>query len=339
MKKILFDINHPCDINLFKNVIKQLNKETNIDISITYLLRNPVPVILKKELPEIKMKAIGKHRGTIPSIILEANIIKFFRLFIYVLFNRPNFCISFGSFILGAVCKILRIENVQFYDDPENKKNKALQKITADQLYYPIFFNEPGKIMKFNALKEWAYLSPEYFTPNSDSLKDFNVTPKRYIFIREVSTKTTNYIGQESNSLFKIAEAIPKSYKVLLSLEDKTKRSLYPPEWIILKEPLEDIYSLMYYSALLISSGDSMAREGALLGVPSIYTGERIMLANKYLEDMAILKKVSTTKINNYIKDFFNGKLICSDQVTIREKLCITFIDLNKFILDLIYCA
>ena len=37
----------------------------------------------------------------------------------------------------------------------------------------------------------------------------------------------------------------------------------------------------MYYSQIVISSGDSGAyREGAMLGVPSIYAGNRDMPAN-----------------------------------------------------------
>lgn len=338
MKKILFDINHPCDVNLFKHVIRQLSADKDVDVSITYLLRNPVPVIVQKELPAVRKKAVGRHRGNPVSIILEANIMKFFRIFAHILKNRPDLCLSFGSFVMGAACKLLRIKNIQFYDDPENKKNKALQEITADSLYYPIFYNEPGKIKKFNALKEWAYLSPGYFTPDPSKLKNYGLWPKKYIFIREVSTKTTNYLGQQSNALYKIKDFIPEGCRVILSLEDKTKRSLYPAEWIMLKEPVEDIYSLIYYSALLISSGDSMAREGALLGVPSIYAGERIMQANKYLEEMGLLCRVNSEELNSYLRDFFDHKIAYPDQEKVRKDLCLKFEDLNNFILDLIYC-
>ncbi|MGE5682102.1 MAG: DUF354 domain-containing protein [Bacillota bacterium] len=333
MKTILFDINHPCDINLFKNVISKLSEDKDNEVLITYLERKPVPAIIKKELPEIKKKPIGKHRGTILSILFEANIVKFFRLFIYVLLKRPDLGVSFGSFVLGAVCKILRIKNIQYYDDPENEKNKVLQEITADELYYPIFFSETRKIKKFHALKEWAYLSPAYFTPNADIIKKYKITEKNYIFIREVSTKTTNYIGQESNWLYLIKDAIPESCDVILSLEDKSKRHLYPEKWILLSEPVEDIYSIIYYSCMLISSGDSMAREGALLGVPSIYSGERLMQANTYLENMKILKKIQFSDLNNYIINFFNNKITWPDQLSVRRELSQKFDDLNDIFL------
>jgi len=59
------------------------------------------------------------------------------------------------------------------------------------------------------------------------------------------------------------------NFKVLFSLEEKNRRSEYPADWILLQEPIEDIHSLMYYAAGLVSSGDSMAREAALLGIPA----------------------------------------------------------------------
>ena len=61
----------------------------------------------------------------------------------------------------------------------------------------------------------------------------------------------------------------------MLSLEDKSTKERYPEDWILLEEPVEGIHSLIYYSCALISSGDSMAREAALLGVPSYYLGIR----------------------------------------------------------------
>ena len=57
---------------------------------------------------------------------------------------------------------------------------------------------------------------------------------------------------------------------------------MYPKDWILLEEPVEGIHSLIYYSCALISSGDSMAREAALLGVPSYYLGIRYDMPANY---------------------------------------------------------
>jgi hypothetical protein len=49
----------------------------------------------------------------------------------------------------------------------------------------------------------------------------------------------------------------------------------------------------MYYSALVASNGDSMAREGAQLGVPSVYLGQRSMKANDALYAMGLMRQLT----------------------------------------------
>ena len=169
-----------------------------------------------------------------------------------------------------------------------------------------------------------------------DVLKKYNLIPHKYIFVREVSTKTINYLGQESNKLHVISNLIPSDHSVVLSLEDKSKIYLYPQNWILLQEPVEDIHSLIYYSRLLISSGDSMAREGAILGITSIYTGDREMAANSFLIKMGILNNCSIDEINSLLKGIFELNTDFSRQENIRSELTKRFDDLTLFMFNLI---
>jgi predicted glycosyltransferase len=72
----------------------------------------------------------------------------------------------------------------------------------------------------------------------------------------------------------------------------------------------------MYYSKLVVSSGDSMAREGAMLGVPSIYCGLRDMKANKLLMELGSLQHLPQQQavplINKIIETDFNQDQQCS---------------------------
>jgi hypothetical protein len=79
---------------------------------------------------------------------------------------------------------------------------------------------------------------------------------------------------------------------VLLSLENKERRGLFS-KWRILNEPVSDIYSLMYYSKGVASNGDSMAREAAQLGVPSVYMGSRRMIANDVLYALGLMHHIA----------------------------------------------
>ena len=124
--------------------------------------------------------------------------------------------------------------------------------------------------MDIESVKEWAEMKPRRFVPKVEVLEKYGVKPKEYMFLREVTVGTINYSGQASGAILGIKQMIPAGMKVLFSLEEKKRRDEYPADWILLQEPIEDIHSLIYYAAGLVSSGDSMAREAALLGVPFV---------------------------------------------------------------------
>ena len=74
---------------------------------------------------------------------------------------------------------------------------------------------------------------------------------------------------------------------------------------IILQEPVTDIFSLMYHSLFSVSSGDSVARETALMGVPTIYTGGRFMAVNIQLIELGVMhSSTNQVKIFNLINSF-----------------------------------
>ena len=187
-------------------------------------------------------------------------------------------------------------------------------------------------------LKEWAYLNPRTFVPNEKVLEKYGVKPKEYMFLREVTVGTTNYTGQKSGAILGIKHMIPAGMKVLFSLEEKKRRDEYPDSWILLQEPIEDIHSLIYYSAGLVSSGDSMAREAALLGVPAYYLGIRYsMPANAAASKVASLQNQKTMDFAEWIKSLPTDVKVCEKrQRELREHIDESFIDINEYMLNLI---
>ncbi|MCH7973678.1 MAG: DUF354 domain-containing protein [Bacteroidetes bacterium] len=170
--KILLDLNHPAHLNFFKTTISVLSSN-NDEVIVTYLDRGRLPKIVEKEIDGVKMLKIGKHTGSRLSIIFQANILKFLSFIPLLLREKPNLCLSVGSFTNGFACKMFGIPNIQFDDDPERKVNVELEKLTSTELYFPPIIGPTKKIKIFNALKEWAYLSPKYFNPNKNVLKKY----------------------------------------------------------------------------------------------------------------------------------------------------------------------
>ena len=153
-----------------------------------------------------------------------------------------------------------------------------------------------------------------------------------------MSVGTLNYADQAPNTILKIVPIIPKDMTVLFSLEEKDKRHLYPKDWILLQEPIEDIHSLIYYSAGLVSSGDSMAREAALLGVPSYYLGIRYdMPANAAAAKVANLQNQKTAYLADWVKNLsIAPEEAEKQQIALREHIDNEFIDINEYMMGLV---
>jgi uncharacterized protein len=333
--KIVFDIMHPAHINFFQNAIFTLNGKGH-EIVLTVLDRGKVPLIVRKEFPGIRTQIIGRHKGSIFSIIFQANIFRFITMLKFLLKERPDVGLSVGSFIMGFGMKLINRKNYQFDDDPERKMNVFLEKFSSTQLFFPFIYKDnSSKVKNFDCLKEWAYLSPAYFKPNINSLIAYGLKPKEYIFIREISNNSLNYKDQRGNIIARFSQDLPKNFKYLLSLEDKKTLLMYPKDWILIKEPVNDIHSLIYYSSCTISSGDSMAREASMLGVPSIYCGIRNMRANELMMDKGILLCTSKNIPSTVDQLLLNSEI--SNQETFRQKLLTEWTDVNKLILDLVF--
>jgi predicted glycosyltransferase len=209
--------------------------------------------------------------------------------------QRVDAVVGFPGFQTALVGRTLGIPSLGAYDDAEHRPNLLLAKLSCDVLMLPEQLDiRGGNIRTCRALKEWAYLAPKYFTPRSAALSEHGLDRKGYVFVREIEPRSLNY--REQGDRIPIVEALYRAglnrERVVLSLEDKRRRHLYP-RWQILEEPVSDIRSLLYHASLVISSGDSMAREAAQLGVPSVYAGDRRMKANDVLYGMGLMHQIS----------------------------------------------
>ena len=333
--RILIDISHPAHANFFKTVAVSLKNKGDVVI-ISVLQRGNLLKIVKNEYPDFVIIKSGNYNNNKLSIIFQANIQRFFKQLRNVIKYKIDLGLSCGSFTLGAALSIIGKPNFQFDDDPERKMNVFLEKMTATKVFFPPIIGKNRNIAIFNALKEWSYLSPKYFVPDISSLNQYQLDPKAYIFIREVQTKSLNYSGQTSDIILSISQMIPKEINVLLSLENKSNMDKYPSHWKILQEPVKDIHSLIYYCQAVLSSGDSMAREGAMLGVPSIYCGFREMRANDLLKEQGMLFKILPEEVSHFMQDILNEKIKLQPQEEFRNKLCENWIDVNELILNLV---
>ncbi|MBO8446753.1 MAG: DUF354 domain-containing protein [Bacteroidetes bacterium] len=341
--KVWIDILHTPQFNFYKNLIAALSSRGS-EVLVTVLGRGKLPLIAKEELAGMKnvtVETIGRHRMTKFSAIIEANLLRFFQLFIWGMLHKFDIAFSNGR----QCCEIARLKRKpysSFEDDPQSLDSK-LKTVFGTKEYLCVYQLKDGETRRNNmsvlpVLKEWAYLNEKLFRPDSSVLSDYGLKPYAYLFFREVSVGTINYAGQAPDSILQMANAVPVDMPVLLSLEKKTNRSLYPKHWILLQEPVKDIHSLIYYSCGLVSSGDSMAREAALLGIPAYYLGIRYdMPANLAAAEIAYFSNRRTISIDQWLKKVIMEKQeVAKHQAEIRASLSTKFIDINSFMLDIV---
>lgn len=330
--KILFDIYHLPQVNLFKNSIRTL--QTN-EVIITTVNRGKLVKVLEFEFPENEIIVLGdykKNKGFF-SMLFKIIIPRLFKLSKIIKKDKVKLVFS-SSYQSNVIARLKGVPNYIFTDD--YRVFHPFIKYFTTIMYMPSFIKPQKKVISFHALKEWAYLSPFYFRADRTVLEDYSLKEKEYIFIREVSTESLNYLHQLKNIVAKIAPKIDPKISVLFSLENKNEIDLYPDHWIQLKEPIKDIHSLMFFSKCVISSGDSMAREGAMLGIKSMYLGERDMPANTMLMNEGLLIRANVETFQDKFEEIINSGSLKEEQNNIREKLNNKWIDVTSLILSVI---
>jgi predicted glycosyltransferase len=287
--KILVDLNHPVDVNFFKNAIAVLAKKHDCEIDITVQPRGKLVPILQKELPGFHFTSIGIYRKSFVGKVYGAGY-RFVRLLSYVRRGGFDGVVSFGGIGVSHATYVLRKPSIIFDDDTEYKLGFYPYKSFATRLVMPAHIPIQGRnIVKYKGFKELAYLHPNRFKPDESALKEYGLTPGEYVFVREVSKISMNYAHLETGQLATVCSHLKTSgLNVVLSLEDKSLVDRFSPHCIILQEPVRDIYSLMHFARLTISSGDTVARESCLTGTPVIYTGGRYMSVNTELTKKGI---------------------------------------------------
>lgn len=281
---ILFDLNHPVDVNFFKNAILKLNT-MGYNIIVVYRSRGKLKKILEYELDQFKIIEIGAHaKNTLGKITGQfKRDIEMFNLFKK---EKINLVVSFGG-ISSVAARFAKIPYLDFDDDFEYKLTFYRGNIFSTRHIMPDFITFSNKkTFKYKGFKELAYLYPKYFQFDLEEVKKNGLLPNQYIFIRLISSVSLNYKEEKNNFREVINEAGKIGLKIVVSLEDDELKRQIQHDCVFLKEPVNDLYSIMKGAAFIISSGDTMARESCLLGVPCIYIGGREMVVNNELINM-----------------------------------------------------
>lgn len=294
--RILIDILHPAHLNFFKRSISYLNAQHELTVWVRP--RGNLVEFVEREL-DVPIKVVGKHYRTRLGKIFGL-FHRIFSLFVEHFRNPYDVFTSHGGFYSAIAARLVGRRSVIFYDNFEYKSLFMLCRLFATRFVLPDLLGIQGhNIRTFRGYKELAYLSN--FEPSEKVLDTYGVEKGKYVFIRQIAHISLDYWENHgTNTLEKILEYLrKKKYMVIASVEEHADNVplLSDSEWVkVMKKPSSDMHSLLYYARCVVSSGDTVAREAALLGVPAMYIGKRDMQINQELIGLGLMTWPSEEK-------------------------------------------
>lgn len=338
--RILVDMGHPTDVNLFKNVIWELEKRGH-EVKITAANKENTTMLLDGYGFDYEMRRhyrgiLEKAMGVLRNDIWLYGVSKKF---------KPDIFISPGSPYAAHVSKLFRKPHIAFSNTERATLALSLMMPFTDIVCTPSFFQKDIglKQVRFNSYYELAYLHPNYFTPDPTVLEELNLNKEdTFIMLRFSSLDSHHDIGvkkgfdfSSNNEILEFIKKIEGYGRVFLTSEVKLTEEL---EKYKVSVPIDRFHSFVSFAAMYIGEGAKTASEAAILGVPSIYVSttrrgyldeleEKYGLAYTVTDQRQALKKAVELLEDGNIKKKWQRK---------REKLLSEKIDTTEFMVEFI---
>ncbi len=273
---IVFDLLHVAHLNFFKAAIEHLSRRHTVRVVIRD--RGNLVKIARAEL-SLPFTVSGQHRqGAYKILGLAERVLS---LVDFCKRSRAALLVSCG-FYSAIAARICGIHSVNFYDDLEYKLNFWPSYLFSHCFVLPKLLDVSGRnIVQYDGYKELAYLRE--FRPSTEVLGEYGLDAEGYVFVRHIAPISLNYVRRAAEMERAVQYASRLGMPILASIEPGTTLVGCDQTYRKLVEPCSDFHSLVYYSKLAISTGDTVAREASLLGVPTIYLGGRNMKINQDL--------------------------------------------------------
>jgi len=268
--RILFSVNHPAHVHLFKNMIWKL-QDLNHDIFICARKKEVTIDLLKKYgfaytvVSETKPSRVHLVAEQIQRIIRFRSILSKF---------KPDLSISMMDPSLAFASRLMGVPYVCLADTEHagTTINCALP-FTKAVLTPSCFSKEMGpKQIRYNGYHELAYLHPNRFIPNPAVLTELGLAEgDPFIIVRFVSWQASHDVGYNGLTLDTKRKAVhefEKYGRVFITSEKPLPEEF--EKYRISVSP-EKMHDLLYYATLLYGESATMASECAVLGTHAIF--------------------------------------------------------------------
>ena len=305
--KIWFDLSNAPHINLFKDLLKDLEAEGHEIILTCRPLSNTVSLL---DLHKIKYTIIGKHYGKnfIKKIIGYPIRVIQLRKFIKPL--NVDIAVSQSSFHSPLAARLLGIPSI-YMNDNEHAMGNIPSFICATKIMIPEFLDIKkvkkqganfNKIVAYPGVKEGIYLWQKYL---SNGIRDRIDTLEKKIYIRPEPHTAQYYKGGE-NFLDEVIADLKNSYSITILTRDKKQLDHYSSAkftGIYVPEKPLSFDEIAKDCLLFIGAGGTMTREMAVIGIPTISVYQDDLLdVDQYLITEGLMKHLPNPKTENVLE-------------------------------------
>lgn len=330
--KILICINHPADVHLFKNFIWRMKEKGH---TFTIVARDKDKTIELLDRFGFSYILTGKAETTPFGYAREA-IDRAWKIRSIIREGRSEMVISQMDPSPAIAAKMMSIPYLCLADTEHAKFIiRTTLPLTRAVLTPSCFMTNLGKKqINYNGYKELAYLHPNVFKPDISVLHENGLNEDdHFIILRFVSWGAHHDIGQHGiQDKIGLVNKLERYGRVLITSEGDV-----PPELISyqVKVSPEKMHDLLFYAALYMGEGGTMASEAAILGTPSIFVSSLTGTMGNFIElertydllysfegDEQALKKAITILTDNTSKEKWKRK---------REKLIVEKINLTEY--------
>lgn len=267
--KVVFTIQHPAHVHLFRKSIQTL-RENGHEVY-TFARENEIVGDLLDSYEIDHEIIVGEPSTKFPLPLVQLTYET--KLLRRALKIRPDVMVAMGEPAITHVSKFVGAESIVFTDTEHATLQNTLAFPFADRICTPTCYQDDigSKQIRYPGYHELAYLHPDRFEPNPQILTDNGLgKDDPFVILRLVSWDAVHDRGDSGfdNVHDVVSQIEATGTEVLITSEKPLSGQL--KDHCITVEP-HRIHHLMYYADLYVGESATMATESAVLGTPAVF--------------------------------------------------------------------
>ena len=270
--RILIDIVHPADVLFFLRPIRFWQERGDELLVLSRHKDVTCDLLDEFGIAHIPVTSASKGLVGLGSELLKRS----FAIWRHARGFRPDVMVGFGGVSISHAGKLSGIPALSFYDTEEATLQARVTWPFITHVFVPESYDAPlpeGRFTRIPGIKELSYLHPDGFRPDMQKAQKAGLDPEQdNFFIRVVSWDANHDFGKQgwdASTLRSVIAQLPG--KIHLSSETPLPPDLQQYRYY---GKLSQVHHLIAHCRLVVGESATMAAEAAVLGVPTIFSGD-----------------------------------------------------------------